>query len=125
MRKDRYFQRVFDCIDEFLPEQWNKVVFYAEYDEGSYCIEFWVNVGSGYVKCYDLPGIPRTELRRAFADADEFICSERETLSENDLWSSMTMVVKNNGKVQVDYDYTDLTEVAYEHKQAWKKKYLL
>ena len=39
-------------------------------------------------------------------------------------WTNMTMIVERSGKMHVDFDYTDLTEKAYQYSKKWKKKYL-
>lgn len=35
------------------------------------------------------------------------------------------MVVSKEGKMHVDYDYTNLSEGTYQFKKNWKKKYLI
>ena len=39
-------------------------------------------------------------------------------------WTNMTMTVDNEGNMQTDFDYTDLSEYAFQYKKEWKKKYL-
>lgn len=124
MRKDKVIQKIFDTIEPLAPDGWTKLVFYAEYDQYSYSMEFYVLIDGRFVKCFDLPRVSRSDLIEAFDEIDKTLTAERKTLAGKSAWTSMTMVVQANGKVKVDYDYTDLTEGAYAHKKAWKKKYL-
>ena len=124
MRKDRVIQKIFDTIEPFAPNGWAKLVFYAEYDQYSYSMEFYALSDGRFVKCFDLPGVSRNDLIEAFDKIDKALATERKKLSGKNTWTSMTMVVQSDGKVKVDYDYADLTEGAYAYKKAWKKKYL-
>ena len=36
----------------------------------------------------------------------------------------MTMTIQSTGDMKTDYDYTSPDEPAFEHKQAWKERYL-
>ena len=118
-------QRVFDCLEPVLPDGWNKLVFYAEYDGASYSMEYYVKSGGSFVKCFDIPGLSRRTLLSTFSEIDEVISSEREKLSGKNLWTNLTMVVQENGRVKVDLGYEDLTEGSYAHKKAWKTRYLV
>ena len=125
MSDSRMFQEVFDRLDAVIPDGWDKLVFYAEYDGPSYSMEYYVKTGKTYIKCFDISGLSRSDLLDAFSAIDKIISAERKGLSGSDLWSNMTMVVQSSGKVKVDFGYEDLTEAAYAHKQAWKNKYLV
>lgn len=52
------------------------------------------------------------------------VSAEREQALD-DNWTSMTMVILPSGKMKSDFDYTDLTEGAYQYTKAWKDKYLV
>ena len=59
----------------------------------------------------------------AFETIDETVSQERYKLP-GEKWTNMTMSVENDGSVHVDYDYSDLTETAYQYRKEWKKHYL-
>ena len=58
MSEKKMLQGIASILEETLPEDWSKVVFYAEYAEGAFSIEYYV-AGSGkddFVKCFDQKG---------------------------------------------------------------------
>ena len=112
MSEKKMLQGIASILEETLPEDWSKVVFYAEYAEGAFSIEYYV-AGSGkddFVKCFDQKGVSRASLMKNFMAINKFIEPERAALKPE--------------KFKVDYDYSDMTENAYARKKAWKKKYL-
>lgn len=125
MREDRVIQEIFNRVGPFVPEGWTKIVFYAEYDQVSYSMEFYATLGEGFVKCFDLPGVSRYALIETFDEIDKVITTERRDLSTKNLWTNMTLVVAQDGRAKAEYDYTDLTEKAFAYKREWKRKYLV
>ena len=126
MSEKKMLQGIASILEETLPEDWSKVVFYAEYAEGAVSIEYYV-AGSGkddFVKCFDQKGVSRASLMKNFMAINKFIEPERAALKPEKRWGSMTLILHSNGKFKVDYDYSDMTENAYARKKAWKKKYL-
>lgn len=126
MNHDVEFQKIFDKIEGFLPVDWNKLIFYAEYGENSYSMEFYVRKENGeYTKCFSLPGIKKTDLLRVFQEINLLIKQNRDATAAEKRWSNMTMTVDCSGAFKVEYDYTDLLQEAYEYKNMWKEKYLI
>ena len=112
MSEKKMLQGIASILEETLPEDWSKVVFYAEYAEGAFSIEYYV------------AGVSRASLMKNFMAINKFIEPERAALKPEKRWGSMTLILHSNGKFKVDYDYSDMTENAYARKKAWKKKYL-
>lgn len=124
MINDRIYQSIFDEVSNYLPSDWNKVVVYLEYGESSYSISFYVKQSGNYIKCYDINGISDDDLYQSFKKINNDIVIQRDMVA-GEKWSNMTMVVERSGKMNVDFDYTDLTERAYQYSKEWKKKYLV
>lgn len=124
MINDRVYQVIFDEVSKYLPSNWDKVVIYLEYGESSYSISFFVKQSGNYTKCYDISGVSDEELYQSFNRINNDIIMQRDK-NVGEKWSNMTMVVERSGKLHVDYDYTDLTEKAYQYSKEWKKKYLV
>lgn len=122
MINNMIYQKIFDEIYEYLGPDWDKVVIYLEYGEASYSIEFFIKSKGAYRKCYDLPWVNEDDLFDAFANIDSIVSPERKG---KDLWSNMTMIVDRDGRMHCDFDYTDLSECAYQYKEDWKKQYLV
>ena len=123
MINEKIYQSIFDEVYSYLPNDWDKVVIYLEYGESSYSMSFYVNESGHYTKCYDLKGISDEELYQSFKRINNAVAIERNMIS-GEKWSNMTMVVERSGKMNVNFDYTDLTDKAYEYSKKWKKKYL-
>ena len=102
------------------------MVFYAEYPEDAFSIEYFAKTrtGKGYVKCFDIPGVSRSALLNDFIEIDKVITPEREALSPSKRWNAMTLVLQSNGKFRIDYDYSDVSDFAYTRKKEWKARYL-
>ena len=124
MINDRVYQTILDEISKYLPIDWSKLVVYLEYGELSYFVSFYVKESENYIKCYDLNGISDEDLYQSFKKINNDIAVQRDMIV-GEKWSNMTMVVERSGKMHVDFDYTDLTESAYQYSKEWKKKYLV
>ena len=124
MINDRVYQTILDEISKYLPIDWSKLVVYLEYGELSYSVSFYVKESDNYIKCYDLNGISDEDLYQSFKKINNDIAVQRDMIV-GEKWSNMTMIVERSGKMHVDFDYTDLTESAYQYSKEWKKKYLV
>lgn len=124
MINDRVYQTILDEVSKYLPIDWSKLVVYLEYGESSYSVSFYVKESENYIKCYDLNGISDEDLYQSFKKINNDIAVQRDMIV-GEKWSNMTMVVERSGKMNVDFDYTDLTESAYQYSKEWKKKYLV
>lgn len=124
MLNNKIYQTIYDEICGFLPDSWDKLVVYLEYGEASYSMAFYVKEQSKYIKCFDLPGITDDELMSAFSRIDKAVMKERRQ-EKGELWTNMTMLLTPDGNMHTDFDYTDLSENAYQYSKDWKKKYLI
>ena len=126
MENREIYQKIYDELEKYFPAGWNKVIYYAEYGEGVYQMEFFVSDYKGeYIKCFDIPGVTMRELLDTFKIIDGYIKKTRSNLSEKDRWTNMTVTMYSTGKFEAHFDYTDLSENGYEYKKAWKKQYLV
>lgn len=120
------YQTIFDKLQNYLPEKWNKLVFYAGYTDGSYSMKYFVKNGDGaYVDCFSLQGVNRSELIKLFIDINKDLAAERENLDLKHKWTVFTMVVDQFGKMRTEFDYTDISENSIAYEQDWKKRYLV
>ena len=124
MMNDRIYQLIFDKLEQYLPNYWDRLVVYLEHGAGSYSYSFFVKVGTSYTKCYDLKGINEDDLMTSFAQIEKAVSVERAK-SKTELWTNMTMVVEATGKMKTAFDYTDLSSGSYQYKKSWKKAYLV
>lgn len=117
------FQKIYDELNEYLLPGWEKLIVYLEYGVATYSFSFYIKVGNEYINCWDLKNALDSDIRNSFKNIDEFVSLERNKSTGK--WSNMTMIVKNDGDMHTDFDYTNLTEGLYQFKKNWKKKYLV
>lgn len=123
MIDDKTYQKIYDELSKCLTPDWQKLVVYLEYGEGSYTFSFYEKSKAGYINGYNLPGVSEEQIDTAFKRIDKLILRERKK-EDGELWSNMTMTVVKTGNMHADFDYTDLSEGSYQYKKNWKKKYL-
>lgn len=121
MMQDNIYQQIYNELDSYLPNRWNKLVVYIEYGVDSYSISFYVTTEGKTVKCFDLAYIDESQLLDTFSRIDKIVGPERK--KEVDKWSNMTLVIEGEN-FHADFDYTDLSKGSFAYKREWKKKYL-
>ncbi len=123
MISGKIYQIIYDEIDKYLFEGWERIIVYFEYGEASYSFSFYVKSEGKYIKCYDLPNASDDDIAESFSRLDKIIAKERD--AGNDKWTNMTVEIEKTGKMHADLDYTDLSEGTYKFKKEWKEKYLI
>lgn len=123
--KELSYQSIFNTLQEILPDDWHKVVFYAQYGESSYSMKYFVASGNGnYTECFKIKGISKRDIIKVFAAIDSKIMPIRKELSKKDTWYVMTLIVDNEGNFKADYEYDDVSDDLIEFYEMWKGKYL-
>ena len=118
------FQDIFDILQDVLPEQWDKVVLYVGYTEGSYTMKYYIKgFDNQYVDCFSLEKPGKAGLIKLFMQIDKVISKERNATEENK-WTVMTMIVDSTGVMKTEFDYKNITENAIEYEREWKKAHL-
>lgn len=122
---EKLFQGVFDKIQDYLPAEWNKVVFFAGYTNGSYSMKFYSkDMGESFIDCFSLPGITKAKLIKTFMDIDKILSKERVGLESEAKWTVFTMIVDAEGNMKTYFDYMNHSEDMISYEKEWKKKYL-
>ncbi|MEZ3461740.1 MAG: antitoxin YezG family protein [Lachnospiraceae bacterium] len=123
---EKLFQDIFDKVQDYLPADWEKMVFFAGYTDGSYSMKFYSrNNGAEYIDCFCLQGITKKMLIRLFMDIDKILAEERMSLDEKNRWTVFTMQVDSDGNMRTEFDYIDHTEDMVSYEREWKERYLL
>lgn len=118
------FQDIFDKLQEGLPEDWDKVALYVAYFDGNYTMKYHVKDDkTGYVDCYNIPGMNNSKLVKLFMSLDKIIAPERDKLGKKK-WSVMTMIVSSDGDFKSEFDYANIDDISLDYEEAWEKKYL-
>lgn len=117
------FQNIFDKIQEFLPYDWQKMIFFAGYTSGSYSMKFYIKTEQeACIDCFNIPGVSKAKLIKLFMEIDQIIKKERDKLNEKNKWSILTITVDSNGSMNADFDYADHSEDMISFENEWKKK---
>lgn len=120
------FQKIFDKLQYYLPEEWKKMIFYATYFEGSYSMKYYIkNLDGLYVDCYSAKNVSRIQLTKLFINLNKVIEPYRNQLEDSKKWSMMTMIIDSDGNVETHFDYDNVSEHFVEYENDWEKKYLL
>lgn len=118
------FQFIFNQISEFLPDNWNRLVFRADYTENSYSVKFYINDGNQTISCFELPNVKKEQLIKTFIRIDSELSKERVSMCKEEKWTVMTMCVDSNGHIKTDFDYTDISENYIDYMSSWEQKFL-
>ena len=83
-------QKIYEILAPLLPDNWQEFVLYMRYEEESFVMKYYVQMGDGkYVECFKLKDIKRKEIFDAFMDIDDLIDPIRRKLKEKDKWKTM------------------------------------
>ena len=119
------FQEIFDILAPEFPKEWEKMIFYAGYTNGSYSMKFYTSDKNGiYTDCFSQAWAKREQLIRLFMRIDKLLAPERKLLDDKMKWSVMTMVVEADGNMKTEFDYDDISENSLDYEKEWKEKYL-
>ena len=122
---DKIFQNIFNLVQEKLPIDWEKLILYISYTQGSYGMKYYVFDKEGrYIDCFSQKDISKKQLITLFVEIDKILAPERNALDEEDRWSAMSMIAYSDGKMKVEFDYTDISENTIAYEEEWQKKYL-
>ena len=115
-------QKVFERLQEVLPEWWQKVAFYAGYTAGSFEMKYYVQDKKGeFISCYKL--LSDNDNTMLFMDIDEDISLIRDNLIPEKRWNVFTMEFDCDGNVKSDFGYEDISENSINSIQNWEEQY--
>lgn len=119
------YQYIFDKIQELLPPNWEKMIFFAGYAEGSYSMKFYTDCGEGkIIDCFNISNLDRMKLIKAFSSIDVILSAERKKIAGDKRWTVLTMIVDAKGNMKTEFDYTDISEDFIGYERKWERKYL-
>ncbi|KZE37610.1 cytoplasmic protein [Bhargavaea cecembensis] len=131
-KNENLYTDIANTVLEMIPEKWGWVKLYAEYWDGYYkCYFYYSPAGSGeHVYSLDIPDEYEVS-QETFDRLDEQLYDHVKALwneSENqdeDPWTNLTLSLQNDGKIKIDYDYSDLSDLnPLEKRKRWESDYL-
>jgi uncharacterized protein (TIGR01741 family) len=129
---EQIYQQIATTLVNIVPEEWEKIFLYAEFREGYRKMFFYYYPQSRKKPVYslDIPEIfniseddfddLENELYNSFARLwEEFREQEQEQ------WTNLTFMLDSTGKMKINYDYEDISELSPVEKQdKWEAEYL-
>ncbi len=129
---DRYYQSIAEALIDTIPEEWSKVFLYGEIVEGSQTAYFYYNSESSdqLVYSHDIPELftfreaDYTEKWNTLVNYIQDLWNEFKD-NEQEPWTNFTLILDNEGRFKIDYNYDDLSNIdLHERKTIWKYRYL-
>lgn len=124
MGNSEIYQIILDSLLSLGFSQWEKIVFYSQYDKNSFEMKFFVKNGETYKDCFSL-GIPDKTIVNMFIQLDKEISRFRKLITDDkqELWTAMTIIFDSDLQFKAEFDYNVIEDVI-PYKSEWKKKYL-
>ena len=120
------FQKIFDILIDDLPTDWSKIVYLAEFYDGSFSMKYYVKTPtSDYISCYDMENFDNNKFIMMSIELNNIISTNRLQLSEDKRWSAIAMTVESSGKMYTDFDYANVIEDQIEYEKNWEEKHLI
>ena len=118
---ENVFQTCVDCLMNLLPDGWKRMSFYHCYCDDGNGFGFYVDLGEGFFFYLDKYNYSR-EVVTCFGDVAYILGEERKKLDDKDKWTSMVMILDNEGAFKVNYCYEKMS--SNEHRKMIENKYL-
>lgn len=126
------YQKVANILVEMIPEEWEKILLYAEVREGFSQVFFYYYPINQEQPVYSLDIVDmfnidkplHRKLKQELYDCFEELWNEF-MVQDQELWTSLTYILDNMGKMKLNYGYEDISEISPDEKQdKWEAEYL-
>ncbi len=126
------YSKIADILNETIPEDWDRVLLYGEVNEDMRTAYFnYYPVGKKEpVYSHDIPelfDISEDEYDELWTQLLDNLSELWNEFKNNDQeqWTNLTFILESDGKLKIDYDYTDLSETSPRKQHIiWDYKYL-
>ncbi|MCW1928973.1 immunity protein YezG family protein [Bhargavaea beijingensis] len=132
-KEENLYTYIANTVLEMIPGKWDWIKLYAEYWDGYYkCYFYYSPAGSGeHVYSLDIPNQYEVS-QETFDRLDEQLYGYIKALwnefknQGETAWTNLTLSLQNDGKMKIDYDYSDLSDLnPLEKRKCWESNYLL
>lgn len=123
--ENSFYAEIFDMLQDVLPADWTKVLYYAVVTDSSFSMKYFADTGSGtWTEGRELPGISRMQITRTYMRMYRAMQAVRETLPAKEKWSSLVLAVDAEGNFKADLGYDDVSESFTAKCTEIEEKYL-
>ncbi|WP_404349601.1 antitoxin YezG family protein [Sutcliffiella horikoshii] len=127
------YQKVANILVEMIPEEWEKVLLYAEVREGFSQVFFYyypINhkqqpvYSLNIVDSFNVEKSSHKKLKQELYECFEDLWNEFK-IQDQEQWTSLTYLLDNTGRMKLNYGYDDISEISPDEKQEkWEAEYL-
>lgn len=126
------YQKVANILVEMIPEEWEKILLYAEVREGFSQVFFYYYPVNQQQPVYSLDIVDmfnidkplHRKLKQELYDCFEELWNQF-MVQDQELWTSLTYILDNMGRMKLNYGYDDISEISPDEKQdKWEAEYL-
>src|SRR5690625_2437324 len=118
------YQKVANILVEMIPEEWEKILLYAEVREGFSQVFFYYYPVKQEQPVYSLDIVDmfnidkplHRKLKQELYDCFEELWNEFR-VQDQELWTSLTYILDNMGRMKLNYGYDDISEISPDEKQ--------
>ncbi|WP_317849225.1 immunity protein YezG family protein [Sutcliffiella horikoshii] len=130
---EHLYQSIANIVNDMIPEEWEKILLYAEIREGyKKCYFYYYSTSSSeYIYSLDIPDLFSMDDEEYDRLEDEmydaFLQLQQEFKNQGqEEWTYLTYTLNHKGKVNIKYNYEDVSEISPVEKQnRWEKENLL
>ncbi|WP_199624428.1 immunity protein YezG family protein [Paenibacillus alkalitolerans] len=127
------YQKIANVLNNMIPEDWKKILLYAEFREGFSQVFFYYypqeNRGKPVysLDITDIFNVDRRHhkgLKQELYECFEQLWNEFKA-QEQEQWTSLTYTLDNTGRMKIDYGYEDISQISpVEKQEKWEARYL-
>ena len=129
---EQIYQQIANILVNIVPEEWEKILLYAEFREGYKKVFFYYYTQSRKKPVY---GLDIAEIFNISEDdfdeleTELYYCFtrlwEEFREQEQEQWTNLTFMLEHTGKMKINYGYEDISELSPVDKQdKWEAEYL-
>ncbi|MGY0691939.1 immunity protein YezG family protein [Virgibacillus sp. FSP13] len=131
-RMESIYQEVANHLNAMIPEEWEKILLYAEVREGMATVFFYYYPQNSNKPIYSLDideifNIDYQELKKMERKLYEYFRHLWNEFKEQDQepWTHLTFKLENTGKMNINYGYDDVSQMdPIEKQEKWEAEYL-
>lgn len=126
------YQEVANILVEMIPEEWEKILLYAEVREGFSQVFFYYYPVNQEQPVYSLDIVDmfnidkplHRKLKQELYDCFEELWNVF-MVQDQQLWTSLTYILDKMGRMKLNYGYDDISEISPDETQdKWEDEYL-
>ena len=108
-------QTIYEKLTSIIQEDWEKLIYRADYDHDSWSMIFYLLQKNGIIKdCYSMEEISRGELIELFSELN----TELKECRDIEGWYVMTMTILQDGTFKTDFVYDDISRNLADYYKA-------